>query len=159
MFHGFLAIGTLGSVLIVTIEAKSPESAVDDEETYAGASEAKLEDPTENELEKYTKENNNMLVYSPQELYEMPAIKEDEEEQNITPANFFKQNATSNKRSGKLDKKLKREAYVLHFMKKMLKKLDFTSSCSTTAFGSKAIIRDPAEKIPAKVGSLTSFSY
>ncbi|KAI3811885.1 hypothetical protein L1987_16581 [Smallanthus sonchifolius] len=119
----FLAIGTLGSV-IITVPPK------DEEETDATENELQFLNNklTENELEK---ENKNTVVYPQNQYSEMPPIKEDEKEHKTT-------NATSYKRSGKLDK-------GFHFMKKMLKKLDFTS---TSAIHRNTIVR---EKIPTKV--------
>ncbi|XP_076900617.1 uncharacterized protein LOC143554826 [Bidens hawaiensis] len=115
-FHGLLAIGTLGSVII-------PVTPAVDEETSEGVQilNKKLENLTEKELEKDAKENKNMV----KECYETPAIIEDEKEQKTTLA-------ISYKRSDKLDKGVKRETRAFHVMKKMLKKLDFTSRCSTT---------------------------
>ncbi|XP_076939617.1 uncharacterized protein LOC143608475 [Bidens hawaiensis] len=142
-FHGLLAIGTLGSVIIPI----TPKPAAVEEETSGAQILNKLENLTEKELEKDTKENKYMV----KECYETPAIKE-EKEQKTTPDSTSKKNGISYKRSDKLDKGVKRETRAFLAMKKMLKKLDFTSRCSTTsAFRSNATICDSTEKTPTKV--------
>ncbi|KAJ0429185.1 putative protein LAZY1 [Helianthus annuus] len=131
--HGLLAIGTLGSVMI-TNDPITPEPTIDAEETSAGEQILKkLENLTETELEKDTKENKNVVVYPPKVYYEMPAIKEDEKDP-------------------KAEKGVKTGTRVFHIIKKMLKKIDFESGCSTTsAFRRTAIIRDSTKKTLKKV--------
>ncbi|KAI7737251.1 hypothetical protein M8C21_022984 [Ambrosia artemisiifolia] len=151
--HGFLAIGTLGSVMI-TKDLITPEPAIYEEESSAGEQILnKLENITEKELKKDTKENKNTVVYPLKEYYEMPAkaaIKEEEKEQKAMLERTFKKITTTNKRSGKADRGVKKETKVSQFMKKMLKKLDFASSCSTPAFRSNTIC-DSTKKTPTKV--------
>ncbi|KAM0058512.1 putative protein LAZY1 [Helianthus debilis subsp. tardiflorus] len=144
IFHGLLAIGTLGSV-IITKDPITPKPATDEEDTHAGEQFLK-------ELEEDTKENKNMVVYPLKEYIEIPAVKEDEKEQKAVPEHTFKKNGASYKRAGILGKGVKRETRAFHFMKNMLKKLDFASRCSTvSAFRSNDIICDSTEKTPTKV--------
>ncbi|XP_024974966.1 protein LAZY 1-like [Cynara cardunculus var. scolymus] len=175
-FHGFLAIGTLGSASItkepVTPKVAMPFESSTEEETRAAEDELqspnnKLEKPIDKEVynvsnesskgrvvsldEKETKhmgtkENKSTVVHPLKEYSEMPATKEKTKEQKTMPENFPKKNATSYKKSGKLDKGEKRETPAKNFMKKMLKKLDFTSRCSPTSASANAIFCNSTEK-------------
>ncbi|KAI3666044.1 hypothetical protein L6452_44682 [Arctium lappa] len=180
-FHGFLAIGTLGPASItkepMTPEVAMLFESTTEEEIRAAENELqspnkKLEKPNDKEVygvsnesskgivvtldEKEikgmgTKENKSMVVHPLKESSEMPATKEKTKEQKTMPDNLPRKNATSYKRSGKLYKGEKRETHALHFMKKMLKKLDFTSRCSPTSASGNAIFCDSTEKKPTKV--------
>ncbi|XP_023729991.1 protein LAZY 1-like [Lactuca sativa] len=153
--HAFLAIGTLGSIS-VTEESMTPKVAMQIE-TEASENEVKslnkLEKLNEKEVinsvinesrnekgvtldEKEingmdTKDNKSMAICPFKEFSETPPTKEGERKQKPKPTNLFK----------------KSEAHAMHFMKKMLKKLDITSQRSPTS----ANICDPTEKKPTRV--------
>lgn len=169
-FHGFLAIGTLGSVSIITKEAITPKDATPPEivtgkEIIAAENELqclnKLKKLIEKEVHDDTEEYKDTIEYL-NEYSETPATKEDAKEQKTMPDNHFKKDAkwpTSYKGSRKSNNGIKGGTRVLPFIKKMLKKLDFTSCCSPSFAGVDAINCDSTEKITSKVDHLTSFSY
>ncbi|KAL7609282.1 hypothetical protein Lser_V15G13342 [Lactuca serriola] len=121
-FHSFLAIGTLGSILVsITEEPMTPKVEMSFEsETEEELFVMKLEKIDEKEIKGMdTKENKSII----KEYSEMPARI-----QKTITATLFKKNATSYKRHRKLERKEKTKIHALNFMKKMVKKvINFTS--------------------------------
>ncbi|CAI9277220.1 unnamed protein product [Lactuca saligna] len=152
--HTFLAIGTLGSIS-VTEDSMTPKVALQIESEAAKnelQSLNKLEKLNEKEVNSVTnesrnekvvtldekeingmdtKDNKSMVICPVKEFSEMPPTKEGARKQKPKPTNLFK----------------KSEAHAMHFMKKMLKKLDIKSQRSPTS----ANIYDPTEKKPTRV--------
>ncbi|PWA50897.1 hypothetical protein CTI12_AA433590 [Artemisia annua] len=155
LFHGFLAIGTFGSVSI-TEEVIIPKDVIPfeiptEEETGAVDIEFQCRNKkSENLSERDGEEAKNMEEYSLKENPEMPKTKEGAKEQKAKAENLLKINAKFCKKSDKLEKGAKSGIHALHLMKKMLKKLDFTS-CSPTSAGVNALISNSNEGKPTKV--------
>ncbi|KAI3503588.1 hypothetical protein L1887_32034 [Cichorium endivia] len=153
-FQGFLAIGTLGSISIteeamtpkvaMAVEAAATENEVvlslnkleklneKKEHDVSNESMGKVVTINEKEIRGMNTKVNESMVMSPLKEYsEMPATKEEARKQKTMPINLLK----------------KSETHAMHFMKKMLKKLDFTSRCIPTS----ANICDSVEKKPTKL--------
>nr|XP_043608525.1 protein LAZY 1-like [Erigeron canadensis] len=155
-FHQFLAIGTLGSVL-TTKEPVTPKTVMHPEiatEKDNGTPDNELlyQNKSESLGEKDTKDNSHTVVCPLKEHSGIMVTKEEEKKQKSTPGdNLVKRYVTCYKRSGKLDKGVERETHPSHFMKKMLKKLDFTSCHSPCPAGDDAIVSESTKKKPIKV--------
>ncbi|KAL4568180.1 hypothetical protein LXL04_023787 [Taraxacum kok-saghyz] len=141
-FQTFLSIGTLGSI-----------SSIPEESIIAMQTDALAPENEPQSLHKLQKNNEKGNVFTlndkeikgvdtkvkksttmcpPKEFSEMPGTKEQKRKQKHMPtANILE----------------KSEAHALHFMKKMIKKFDFTSRCSPRV----AYICDSIEKKPTKV--------
>ncbi|GJW94746.1 LAZY 1-like protein [Tanacetum coccineum] len=155
-FQGFLAIGTFGSVSITeeVIIQKAVMPIKNPTEEKSSSIDVELEclnKKTENLSEMDREETKNKVEYSLKENSDMPKTNKEAKEQKAKPENLSKINATFYKKSGKLDRGAKRGTHALHLMKKMLKKLDFSSPCSPTSAGGNALISNLTERKATKV--------